>query len=102
MRRLAPRPPASPKEPDAMVKIRMTRGGATKRPFYRVVAIDERDKRDGRCLEFLGTYEPKTNPPTVKLDVAKVDAWVAKGAQLSETVRSLLAQARRAAGSAAS
>lgn len=85
-----------------MVKIRMTRGGATKRPFYRVVAVDERDKRDGRCLEFLGTYEPKTTPPLVKLDVAKVDAWVAKGAQLSDTVRAILKQARQAAKAAGS
>ena len=87
-----------------MVKIRMTRGGATKRPFYRVVAIDERDKRDGRSLEFLGTYDPKSTPPVVRLDVAKVEAWVAKGAQLSDTVRALLKQARlaaKASGSAA-
>ncbi|MCC6642448.1 MAG: 30S ribosomal protein S16 [Deltaproteobacteria bacterium] len=84
-----------------MVKIRLTRAGATKRPFYRVVAIDERDKRDGRALEFLGTYDPKTTPPSVKLDVAQVDAWVAKGAQLSETVRALLGQARAAAKSSA-
>ena len=84
-----------------MVKIRLTRAGAKKRPFYRVVAIDERDKRDGRALEFLGTYDPKTRPPLVTLDVAHVDAWVARGAQLSETVRSLLGQARAAAKSSA-
>ena len=84
-----------------MVKIRLTRAGAKKRPFYRVVAIDERDKRDGRALEFLGTYDPKTKPPLVTLDVAHVDAWVARGAQLSETVRSLLGQARAAAKSSA-
>lgn len=87
-----------------MVKIRMTRGGATKRPFYRVVAVDERDKRDGRSLEFLGTYDPKSTPPAVKLDVEKVDAWVARGAQLSDTVRAILKQARlaaKASGSAA-
>jgi len=84
-----------------MVKIRLTRAGAKKRPFYRVVAIDERDKRDGRALEFLGTYDPKSKPPLVTLDVAHVDAWVARGAQLSETVRSLLDQARAAAKSSA-
>ena len=84
-----------------MVKIRLTRAGAKKRPFYRVVAIDERDKRDGRALEFLGTYDPKSKPPLVTLDVAHVDAWVARGAQLSETVRSLLGQARAAAKSSA-
>lgn len=82
-----------------MVKIRLTRAGAKKRPFYRVIAIDERDKRDGRALEFLGTYDPKTKPPVVTLDVAHVDAWVAKGAQLSDSVRSILKQARAAQAS---
>jgi small subunit ribosomal protein S16 len=82
-----------------MVKIRLTRAGAKKRPFYRVIAIDERDKRDGRALEFLGTYDPKTKPPLVTLDVAHVDAWVAKGAQLSDSVRSILKQARAAQAS---
>jgi small subunit ribosomal protein S16 len=80
-----------------MVKIRLTRGGAKKRPFYRVIAIDERDKRDGRALEFLGTYDPKSHPPQVKLDVAHVEAWLARGAQMSESVASLLKQARAAA-----
>jgi len=87
-----------------MVKIRLTRGGAKKRPFYRVVAIDERDKRDGRALEFLGTYDPKFTPPRITLDVAHVEAWVAKGAQLSDSVASILKQARevaKAAGGAA-
>jgi small subunit ribosomal protein S16 len=83
-----------------MVKIRLTRRGAKKRPFYRVVAIDERDKRDGRALEFLGTYDPKSTPPLITLDVAHVDAWVAKGAQLSDSVASILRQARDAAKSA--
>jgi len=84
-----------------MVKIRLLRAGATKRPFYRIVALDERRKRDGRALEFLGTYDPKNTPPAVSLEVAKVEAWVAKGAQLSETVRALLRQAREQAASAA-
>ncbi len=81
-----------------MVKIRLLRAGAKKRPFYRVVAIDERRKRNGRALEFLGTYDPKYNPARVALDAAKVDAWVAKGAILSDTVRDLLGRARAAAG----
>lgn len=83
-----------------MVKIRLTRGGAKKRPFYRVVAIDERDKRDGRALEFLGTYDPKFKPPQITLDVAHVEAWIAKGAQLSDSVASILKQAREAAKAA--
>ncbi|MCG8591813.1 MAG: 30S ribosomal protein S16 [Proteobacteria bacterium] len=71
-----------------MVKIRLLRAGAKKRPFYKVVAMDERKKRDGRALEFLGTYDP--NKPAVTLRREAIDAWVAKGAQLSTTVRSLL------------
>ena len=81
-----------------MVKIRLLRAGAKKRPFYRVVAIDERRKRNGRALEFLGTYDPKYSPARVALDAAKVEAWVAKGALLSDTVRDLLGQARATAG----
>jgi small subunit ribosomal protein S16 len=83
-----------------MVKIRLLRAGATKRPFYRVVAVDQRRKRDGRALEFLGTYDPKSNPVALTLDSAKVEAWVAKGAQLSDTVRSLLRDAKTRAAAA--
>lgn len=83
-----------------MVKIRLTRRGAKKKPFYRVIAIDERDKRDGRALEFLGTYDPKGTPPLITLDVAHVEAWVAKGAQMSDSVASILQQARTAAKAA--
>ncbi len=76
-----------------MVKIRLQRAGAKKRPFYRIVAIDERRQRDGRALEFLGTYDPKTDPATVNLKTEEIQAWVSKGAQLSPTVRSLLVKA---------
>ena len=79
-----------------MVKIRMMRMGSKKRPFYRVMAIDERKQRDGRPLEFLGTYDPRVEPPAVKLDVESIDGWVGKGAQLSDTVRSLLKRVRSA------
>lgn len=78
-----------------MVKIRMTRIGSKKSPFYRVMAIDERKQRDGRPLEFLGTYDPRVNPPAVKLDLDAIDGWVGKGAQLSGTVRSLVNGVRR-------
>jgi small subunit ribosomal protein S16 len=84
-----------------MVKIRLLRAGATKRPFYRIVALDERRKRDGRALELLGTYDPKASPAIVGLQLEKLDAWVARGAQLSETVRSLARQAREQAAKAA-
>ena len=73
-----------------MVKIRLTRRGAKKRPFYRIHAIDERKRRDGRALEFLGTYDPRTAPEIIELRTEAIEAWVAKGAQLSDTVRSLI------------
>ncbi len=83
-----------------MVKIRLTRAGAKKRPFYRIIAIDERRQRDGRALEFLGTYDPKANPEKVLLQTDAIEAWVKKGAQLSPTVKSLMRRAGRAAASA--
>jgi small subunit ribosomal protein S16 len=78
-----------------MVKIRLLRAGAKKRPFYRVIAIDERRKRDGRALEFLGTYDPIAKPEAIRLRQERIDAWVAEGAQLSDAVRSLVKRARR-------
>lgn len=78
-----------------MVKIRLSRAGAKKRPFYRIVAIDERRRRDGRPLEFLGTYDPIAKPKAIDIDTAKVDAWVQKGAQMSDTVAALLRELRR-------
>lgn len=78
-----------------MVKIRLTRMGSKKRPYYRVMAIDERKQRDGRPLEFLGSYDPRLDPPAVNLDVDAIEGWVGKGAQLSDTVKSLVARVRR-------
>jgi small subunit ribosomal protein S16 len=83
-----------------MVKIRLTRGGAKKQPHYRIVAIDERSQRDGRPLEFLGIYQPASNPETFDIDVDRFDAWVANGAQPSSTVRSLVKRARKRAAAA--
>ena len=80
-----------------MVKIRLTRGGAKKRPFYRVIAIDHREKRDGRALQYLGTYDPMTEPPQIKLDGEAIAAWVAKGAQLAPTVKGLIKRQRKLA-----
>jgi small subunit ribosomal protein S16 len=85
-----------------MVKIRLQRGGAKKRPYYRVVALDERRQRDGRALQFLGTYDPKVDPARIKLDHAGIQAWVEKGAQLSDTVRSLIKQSPPQSGDGAS
>ena len=78
-----------------MLKIRLTRAGAKKRPFYRIIAIDERRKRDGRALEYLGTYDPKTDPERVVIRTEAVDAWVRKGAQLTPIVKSLVRRAKR-------
>jgi len=66
------------------------RMGAKKRPFYRIVAADSEAKRDGRFLEILGFYDPKTDPATVNLDEQKVRFWLGKGAKPSETVCSIL------------
>ena len=80
-----------------MVKIRMTRAGSKKRPFYRVTAIDSRKQRDGRPLQFLGTYDPRPSQEEIKLDFEGIEAWVAKGAQMSDTVRTLVNRVRRQA-----
>ena len=66
------------------VKIRLMRIGAKKRPFYRVVAVDEHKKRTGGYLELLGTYNPLTEPKEIKLNQALIDEWIKKGAQLSD------------------
>jgi small subunit ribosomal protein S16 len=67
--------------------------GATKRPSYRVIAIDSRRARDGRALEILGFYNPLTDPATVQIDADKLNAWIEKGAKPSETVAKLMRQA---------
>lgn len=83
------------------VRIRLTRVGATKRPAYRVIAIDKRRSRDGRALEILGFYDPLTEPATVQLDRAKIQDWISKGAQPSDTVVKLMRQAENDAAAAA-
>ena len=75
-----------------MVKIRLRRMGAKKQPTYRFVVTDARTPRDGRFIEILGHYNPRTEPKTVVVDDEKVKAWLAKGAQPSEPVRRLLAE----------
>jgi len=72
------------------VVIRLTRAGAKKRPFYRIVVADSRRQRDGRHVAILGYYDPLTKPAAVKYDEDKMKAWIAKGAQPSEQVASLL------------
>ena len=75
------------------VKIRLKRMGAKKAPFYRVVVADSRYPRDGRFVEELGYYNPLTDPVDIKIDVEKAKAWVEKGAQPTETVKTLLKKA---------
>lgn len=75
------------------VVIRLSRRGAKKRPFYRVVATDSRKPRDGRCLEILGTYDPLTDKDSLRLDAEKAKGWLEKGAKPSPTVASLLKKA---------
>jgi len=76
------------------VKIRLARHGAKKAPYYRVVIADERSRRDGRFIEIVGRYNPRTEPSTIELDLEKIDAWVAKGAQPTEAAAKLMAIAR--------
>lgn len=78
-----------------MVKIRMTRIGAKKRPYYRIMAIDSRKRRDGRPLEFLGTYDPMPEAEVLSLHTDAIDAWVAKGAQMSDAVRNLVKKQKK-------
>jgi small subunit ribosomal protein S16 len=73
-----------------VVKLRLRRMGAKKRPSYRVVAADSRSPRDGRIIESLGYYDPLTEPSTVKLNEDRVRHWLSVGAQPSDTVRDLL------------
>jgi small subunit ribosomal protein S16 len=71
------------------VKIRLTRVGATKQPTYRFVVSDSRNARDGRSLDTLGHYNPRTDPVEIKVDEAKAKEWLSKGAQPSDTVARL-------------
>ena len=75
------------------VRIRLTRVGATKQPSYRLVVADSRSARDGRAIDTIGHYNPRTDPIELLVDEAKAKDWLAKGAQPSDTVRRLLKQA---------
>ena len=76
-----------------MVKLRLRRMGAKDKPFYRIVAVDSRLKRDGKYIESVGYYDPKTDPLTLKIDSDKAIKWLEVGAQPTDTVRSLLRRA---------
>lgn len=75
------------------VKLRLTRMGSKKHPFYRIVAVDGETRRDGRALEFLGHYNPMKDPAEIQIDAEKVKSWLERGAQPSDTVKALLKKA---------
>ena len=78
------------------VKMRLARHGAKKKPIYRVVVADARCRRDGRYIEQVGRYNPNTEPTTIVLDLEKVEEWLAKGAQPTDTVKRLIETAKKA------
>ncbi len=79
------------------VKIRLARQGAKKSPFYRIVATESRNPRDGGHIEQIGVYDPTRQPPEFRYDEARMDHWLKVGAEPSDTVRELLKRAKRAA-----
>jgi small subunit ribosomal protein S16 len=87
-----------------MVKIRLARGGAKKRPFYHVVAIDKRSSRDGRFVEKLGFFNPvaRGNEERLRLDLERITYWQGHGAEPSDRVKSLIKEAKKAGATAAS
>lgn len=82
-----------------MVTIRLSRGGAKKRPYYHVVVTDSRSRRDGRYIERVGFFNPVAsgNSERVRLDLGRIDHWVGQGAQMSDRVTSLIKEAKKAA-----
>jgi small subunit ribosomal protein S16 len=78
------------------VTIRMSRHGAKKRPFYRIVVSDQRSPRDGRYIEQVGTYDPRATAGGIKLNHEKIVSWIKKGAQPSQTVSELIKKDKKA------
>jgi small subunit ribosomal protein S16 len=76
-----------------VLMIRLARVGARKQPYYRVVVIDKERARNGRAVEVVGTYNPRTNPASVELKRERIDYWVSKGAQMSDRVGILMKKA---------
>ena len=76
-----------------MVKIRLQRQGKKRAPFYHIVVADSRSPRDGKIIEQLGTYDPMTEPATIKLDKEKVEQWIKNGAKPTDTVKALIEKA---------
>jgi small subunit ribosomal protein S16 len=84
------------------VSIRLRREGAKNRPYYKVVVADSRSPRDGKFIETVGTYDPKKPSHNSTLDIARVEYWISKGAQPSDTVRSLIKKTKKAPAEASS
>ncbi len=78
-----------------MVKIRLQRVGKKKAPFYHVVVADSRSPRDGKIIEQVGTFDPMTDPATIKIDTEKVATWIKNGAQPTDTVKALIEKASK-------
>ena len=83
------------------VSIRLRREGTTKRPYYKIVVADARSPRDGKFIEIIGNYDPKKETANSNLDLSRADYWISKGAQPSDTVRSLIRNSRKATTQAA-
>jgi small subunit ribosomal protein S16 len=82
------------------VRIRLTRKGTNKRPFYRIVVAHSEASRDGKFLEIIGTYNPLTDPAEIQIDPERLRVWLDRGAQPTDTVRSLIKQKGLLTGSA--
>ncbi len=80
-----------------MVKIRLRREGTKDRPYYRIVVADSRARKEGRFIELVGSYDPLVDGDNYKIDLEKVESWIGKGAQPSETVQSIIRKAKGAA-----
>ena len=82
------------------VSIRLRREGAKNRPYYKIVVADSRSPRDGKCIEEIGTYQPRKTGQNFTLDMPRVEYWLSKGAQPSETVASFIKKAVKVAATA--
>ena len=78
---------------EKMVKIRLRRMGAKKKPYYRIVVADSLSPRDGKCIEEIGSYNPLLSPSEIKVDTERAQYWIKNGAQPTDTVRALLKKA---------
>ncbi len=98
-----PRPPIPGRTESKLtmaVSLRLNRKGTKDRPYYKIVAVDSRKRRDGRYIEQIGTYDPLQEGTNYQIDLEKADKWLSVGAKPSETVNSMIRKARTAAAKA--